>query len=104
ETSQVVEDDAHEPPVRLFETDLEGKKVTRLTENTDRITGLWVSPDGARAITIHHRGLRDAYDQSDKPTTFLMELATGERKQLFSDASFHIWNVCWQFDSSGFTP
>jgi dipeptidyl aminopeptidase/acylaminoacyl peptidase len=102
ETSQVVEDDAHEPPVRLFETDLEGKKVTRLTENTDRITGLWLSPDGARAITLHHRGLRDTYDQSDKPTTFLVELATGQRKQLFTDASFHIWNVRWQFDSRGF--
>jgi dipeptidyl aminopeptidase/acylaminoacyl peptidase len=43
ETSQVVEDELHEPPVRLFATDLEGKNVTRLTQNTDRIVAFWVS-------------------------------------------------------------
>jgi len=42
----VVEDERHEPPVRLFRVEASSRKVTRLTENRDRIDNLAVSPDG----------------------------------------------------------
>lgn len=102
DTTQVVEDEGHEPPVRLFEIDLEHKKVLRLTDNTDRIESFWVSPDGTQVVSIHDRSLRNAYDQSLQPVTFLMDLEGHERKQLFTEAKFHIWNICWEHNSRGF--
>src|SRR5262249_37887049 len=37
DTSVVVEDEHHAPPVRLFKVSVKSKKVTRLTDNSDRI-------------------------------------------------------------------
>src|SRR5512136_1033899 len=37
DTTRVVDDVAHEPPVRLFRMTLKDKKITRLTDNTDFI-------------------------------------------------------------------
>ena len=47
DTSMVVEDERHATPVRLFRFELKSKKVKRLTENTDRISAMAVSRDGA---------------------------------------------------------
>ena len=102
ETTQVVEDELHEPPVRLFEIDLEHKRVVRLTENTDRIRSFWVSPDGTQVVSMHERSLRNFYDQSLQAVTFLTNLKNHERKQLFTEAKFHVWNIRWEPDSQGF--
>jgi len=102
ETSQVAEDELHEPPVRLFNVDLKSKQVARLTGNQDRIRDFWVSPDGRRVITVHERSLRNFYDQSLKPVVFLTELSTGERQPLFTDPKFNIWRARWERDSRGF--
>src|SRR5262249_47806038 len=50
DTSNVVEDDKHNPPVRLFRVDVEKEKITRLGINTDGINQLSVSPDGKFAL------------------------------------------------------
>src|SRR5262245_610603 len=82
DTSEVVEDEEHAPPVRLFRLDVESKKVQRLTDNADRIQTLALSPDGKRAVTIHDRSLRYGYDHKTKPATFLYDLTTGGREQV----------------------
>ena len=56
--SEVVDDEAHEPPVRLYKYSIKDKKVTRLTTNTDWIQRWFVSKDGKYAAAIHGKSLR----------------------------------------------
>jgi len=101
--TRVVEDEEHEPPVRLYKVDVKSAKVTRLTENTDRIQNFWLSPDKNHVVTWHDQSLRNAYDQSHKPAVFLTDLKTGGRKQIFTNATDHLlWPLTWQRDSRGF--
>ncbi len=102
DTSQVVEDAPHEPPVRLFALKVREKKVKRLTENDDWIDLLEVSPDGRWAVTRHQRSLSYEYDQRVPPVSFLTNLETGEQKQLFTDGKLIPFNVRWARDSAGF--
>src|SRR5262249_10645156 len=64
--SVVVEDEKNEPPVRLFKVEVNPGKVKRLTDNTDWILSLAVSPDGKWAATVHNRSLRFIYDNKVK--------------------------------------
>ena len=102
DTSIVVEDEPHAPPVRLFQVVVKSKKVTRLTDNTDRIQGLDVALDGSKAVTIHDRSLRYIYDNKIKPVVFLYDLQTGEAKQVFTDPKFNVGRVRWAPDGKGF--
>ena len=98
----VVEDEKHEPPVRLFRVAVKDKTITRLTDNTDRIDQLAVSPDGNRAVTIHNRSLRYVYDNKIKPIVLLHDLKTGQRRQVFKDPAFNISTIQWALDGKGF--
>jgi dipeptidyl aminopeptidase/acylaminoacyl peptidase len=98
----VVEDDAHEPPARLFRVDVESKKVTRLSTNTDRIEQLAVSPDGRHAVAIHNQSLRYVYDNKVKPAVYLHDLSTGASARHFSAPKFNISHVRWTPDGKGF--
>lgn len=100
--SIVVEDEAHEPPVRLFRLTVETKEVQRLTENDDWIDLLEVSPDGGWAVTRHQRSLSYDFDQRIAPVTFLTNLETGEPTRLFADSDLIPIAVEWERDSSGF--
>jgi dipeptidyl aminopeptidase/acylaminoacyl peptidase len=102
DTSVVVEDEQHAPPVRLFKLAVKSKKVTRLTDNADRIQGFALSPDATKAVTLHDRSLRFVYDNKIKPTVFLIDLKGGEQKQIFSDPKFNIGPVKWARDGRGF--
>jgi len=102
DTSQVVDDEAHEPPVRLFRFDLKKSKAERLTTNPDRITTVMVSPDGAWAFTAHNRSLAEIYDQKIKPVYFLHDLKAGTSKQLFAGEKLHPRGIEWTADSKGF--
>jgi dipeptidyl aminopeptidase/acylaminoacyl peptidase len=85
DTSNVVEDEEHAPPARLFRFDLKTRTAKRISENKDRITGVAVSSDGAWAVTTHDRSLRYVYDQKIRPATWLHDLRQGTSKQLFPD-------------------
>ncbi|HEY6328487.1 MAG TPA: hypothetical protein VI756_04050, partial [Blastocatellia bacterium] len=102
DTSIVVEDEQHAPPVRLFQVVLKTKKVTRLTDNTDRIEGLAVSRDGSKAVTTNERSLRFIYDNKIKPVVFFYDLNTGNGKQIFNDPKFNVGRVRWTPDGKGF--
>jgi dipeptidyl aminopeptidase/acylaminoacyl peptidase len=97
--SVVIEDEENEPPVRLFELQVESGTITRLTDNTDRITTLFVSPDGWFVVTIHNKSLRFEYDNQVRPETYLTDLRTGEQQRIFADRRFNITDVVWSFDS-----
>jgi len=103
DATQVVEDDEHEPPVRLFKINVNSTNATVLTTNVDRIQVFCLSPDKTEVVTLHSRSLRDLYDRSVRPVIFITNLKTGERKQIFGEAQYYLrWPVCWQRDSRGF--
>jgi dipeptidyl aminopeptidase/acylaminoacyl peptidase len=102
DTSVVVEDEAHAPPVRLFKISVKSKKVTRLTDNRDRIESFALSPDGGHAATIHDRSLRFVYDNRIKPVVFLHDLRSGEHKQIFDNPTLNIMEVRWEPNGKGF--
>jgi dipeptidyl aminopeptidase/acylaminoacyl peptidase len=102
DTSVIVEDEPHAPPVRLFKVSVKTKKVTRLTQNSDRIESFALSPDGRRAVTVHDRSLRFVYDHRLKPLVFLYDLETGNRKQIFEQPRYNVIRVRWAREGKGF--
>ena len=100
--TNVVDDSAHTAAVRLFRFSIKDKKVTRLTNNDDWI-GTWdLSRDGKWAVTVNQRELSYAWDQKLPPATNLVDLATGESKQLFTGGKIRPRIVRWARDNSGF--
>ena len=73
DTSRVVDDAEHEPPVRLFRVKLEGGAVEPLTRNTDWISELAVSPDGRHAVVTAQQSLSYEFDQKVAPQTRLVD-------------------------------
>jgi dipeptidyl aminopeptidase/acylaminoacyl peptidase len=102
DTSQVVDDEQHAPPVRLFKVELPSGKATRFSRNTDRITEVTVSPDGKWAVTSHNRSLSETYNQKIKPVYFLWDMTSGAGTQLFADGKTPLRDVQWALDSKGF--
>jgi dipeptidyl aminopeptidase/acylaminoacyl peptidase len=100
--SRVVEDAAHTPPVRLYRLAVKEKKVTRLTTNDDWIETWSVSRTGRWAVTVHQRDLSFEWDQKNPPQTFLYDLASGERRQLFAGQRILPFSIRWARDGSGF--
>jgi dipeptidyl aminopeptidase/acylaminoacyl peptidase len=102
DSSNIVDDEKHEPPARLFRADVKSKKVTRLTENTDRIDWVAVSPDGKHAVAHHQRSLHYEYDSRIKPVVYLHDLDAGTFKPIFADAKFNVSSARWAPDGKGF--
>ncbi len=102
DTTEVVEDEATEPPVRLWRVTVESKETERLTDNKDRLHDLAVAPDGRHAVLIHERSLSYTFDQRVPPAVFLYDLQTLARRQLFAWPHRHVSHIRWQSDSKGF--
>jgi dipeptidyl aminopeptidase/acylaminoacyl peptidase len=100
--SIVVEDERHEPPVRLFRVEVSTKKVTRLTDNRDRIDKLAVSPEGRYAVAIHQRSLRYNFDNKIKPIVLLHDLYGGQTRRVFGAPHWNIQHFDWSPDGQGF--
>jgi dipeptidyl aminopeptidase/acylaminoacyl peptidase len=100
--SDVIDDSAHTPPVRLFKYSVKDKKVSRVTDNTDWIRSFAVSKDGKHAVTTAQRELSYAWDHKTAPATYLIDLTTGERKQIFTDGKIRPDDLVWARDNSGF--
>jgi dipeptidyl aminopeptidase/acylaminoacyl peptidase len=102
DTSKVVEDEVHTPPVRLFKLSIANGKVKRISDNNDWIDLLSVSPDGRWAVTRRQRSLSFEYDNRVLPLTVLTNLETLEEKTLFENTRILPKEVIWSPDSSGF--
>ncbi len=100
--SQVVDDEAHEPPVRLYKLSIKDKKVTRLTTNTDRIQRWSISKDGKYAAAIHGKSLRYQFDQKIPPISLLHNLSDGSEKTIFTEGRVRPYGFEWAPDNSGF--
>ena len=102
DTSVVVEDAEHEPPVRLFRVALESGEVRPLTANRDWIDTLAVAPDGRRAVVRAQQSLSWEFDERIPPHTLLVDLASGEATRLWADTTLIPENVAWAPDGRGF--
>ena len=102
DTSQVVDDAEHEPPVRLFRVWLAEEEVEPLTRNSDWISEIAASPDGRYAVVTAHQSLSYEFDQKVAPHTRLIDLATGEERQLLADGRLLPNAMQWAPDSKGF--
>ncbi|MGQ9917030.1 MAG: S9 family peptidase [Bryobacteraceae bacterium] len=102
DTSQVVDDEEHEPPVRLFRVEVNSGKAVRLSTNADRITSIDVSPDGQWALTLHNRSLAEIYNQKIKPAAVLHHLPTGRSVTLFDGQKLYPRSFHWKPDSKSF--
>jgi dipeptidyl aminopeptidase/acylaminoacyl peptidase len=100
--SEVVDDETHEPPVRLYKLNLKDKKVTRLTTNTDWIQGWAISHDGKYAVASHGKSLRYAFDQKVPPVVVLHNLSEGTEKIIFTEGRVRPRGFEWAKDNSGF--
>lgn len=102
DTSIVVEDAEHEPPVRLFKVRLEGGETTPLTTNRDWIDLLAVAPDGRQAVVRAQQSLSWEFDEKVAPHTFLVDLASGEMRRLLAGTRLIPETIVWAPDSAGF--
>ncbi len=100
--SDVIDDAAHTPPVRLFKFSVKDKKVTRVTDNTDWIRNFAVSHDGKRAVAVAERELSYEWDNKVPPVVYLVDVATGQRTQIFTDGKIRPYAFEWAHDNSGF--
>ncbi|NHZ73033.1 MAG: prolyl oligopeptidase family serine peptidase [Nitrospirae bacterium] len=102
DTSRVVDDAEHEPPVRLFSVKLEGGEVEPLTRNADWVSELAVSPDGRHAVITAQQSLSYEFDQKVAPHTRLVDLTTGEEERLLADGQLIPNGLRWAPNSEGF--
>ena len=101
DTSNVIEDEIHELPVRLFQACLDSGEIRRISRNNDWIRTMDVSPDGKWAATIHQRSLRFAYDHAVTPALFIHNLETGEATELEEGRRVSFAGIMWGKDSQG---
>jgi dipeptidyl aminopeptidase/acylaminoacyl peptidase len=100
--SQIVDDENHEPPVRLYKISVKDKKITRLTTNTDWIAGWSVSKDGRFVAASHDRSMHYTFDQKVPPIAMLHNLTDGTDKQIFTEGRVRPYGFEWATDNSGF--
>jgi dipeptidyl aminopeptidase/acylaminoacyl peptidase len=99
DNSNVVDDEAHVVPVRLYKVQVKSKTVTRLSDNRDdRIQMFDLAHDGTKAVAVVQRSLSYIYDERIKPVTFLYDLAAHTRKQLFVEEKLNPVQFRWALD------
>lgn len=99
DNSNVVDDEAHVVPVRLYRVQVKSKAVTRLTDNRDdRIQMFELSHDGTKAVAVIQRSLSYIYDERIKPVTYLYDLVSPTRKQLFGEEKLNPVQFRWALD------
>jgi dipeptidyl aminopeptidase/acylaminoacyl peptidase len=99
DTTVIVADQEHYPPVRLFEIDTEKKEATRRTANDGAVIEFAVSPDGRWVITNENVDVDYQYDHRNPPLQFLNDLVTGERQEVM--AAPHVAPSGFRWDADG---
>jgi dipeptidyl aminopeptidase/acylaminoacyl peptidase len=102
DTTRVIDDVAHEPPVRMFKLAVRDKKIIRLTDNTDFIQGWAVTPDGKTALTVNGQYLSFEWDHKILPKIFIWDLAGGARKEILAGRRIIPTGIRAALDGSGF--
>lgn len=99
--TEVVDDQAHTSPVRLFAFNVKDASVARVTHNDNWIESFDVSRDGKFAVTINSRELSYAWDQKTPATINIVDMATGNSRQILADGKLRVQEAHWALDNSG---
>lgn len=99
--TNVVDDTDHSAPVRLFQLSVKDQDVTRVTNNDRWIENFEISPDGKSAVVSEGRELSYQWDRRLAPAVWILNLASGERKQIFTEGNVHPRILKWAADNSG---
>lgn len=104
DTTWVVEDQAHPTITRLFTYNLKTKKITRLTRNRRPLTLLSLSPDKKFALYRLSMSVYYFADGKVPQTFYLMDLDTGETREILSDFRYGLFlsRFSWPGDGKGF--
>ena len=97
-----VDDPLEEPPVRLWLLDVGNGEPRRVTDNVDWIEAMAVAPDGATAVTRHGVSRSWEFDQKHPPESYLVDLATGERRRILEGERAYPSGIEWTPDGTGF--
>jgi len=100
--SNVVDDTPHTAPIRIFKFSIKDQKVTRLTDNADWIINFELSRDKKQLVAEARRELSYAWDQKIPPVTYLVNINTGDRAEIFSGQRIFPNDIQWARDNSGF--
>ncbi len=102
DTSEVIEDEEHRVITRLFKYNLQTKKTKRLTDNMKPFGFFTVSHNKKWVIYSISMSIRYEVDEEIKPKFYLMNLETGESKEIFADPQWKPAGFGWAADDSGF--
>lgn len=94
-----VDDVLDHPPERLFRVDLDGE-VRRLGRHADWVSEMEVSPDGSQAVISASQSTRFQFDAKIPPKTFLVDLETGERREILGDSGLLPRSFAWADDDT----
>lgn len=81
----VVEDTAHFKPSRIYSFDLKSKEITRLTDNKYPVGEYRASENGKYLVTSHILSPDYGADANPKPTYYLWDLESGEKRQILEE-------------------
>ena len=101
DTSEVVEDAERTPPVRLFAVAVKDGKLTRLSDGSDWIEWVVVSPDGRLAAALHEQSLSFEYDHKTLPVLKIHDLGSGAVRTVFEGRRVLPTGAAWTPDSKG---
>jgi dipeptidyl aminopeptidase/acylaminoacyl peptidase len=99
DTTVIVADQEHYPPVRLFEISLDKKKTKRITVNDGAVIEFAVSPDGRWVLSNENVDVNYDYDYRTPPLQFLTDLTTGDRREVMEAP--HVAPFGFQWDAKG---
>lgn len=102
DTSEVIEDEEHRIITRLFTYNLQTKKTKRLTDNMKPFRFFVVSHNKKWVIYSISMSIRYRVDQEIKPRFYLMNLETGETKEIFAGPKWKPSGFGWAADDTGF--
>jgi len=100
--TEVVGDEEHYTPVRLFQVNIDTGEIKRLTTNEGQVVEFKVSPDGRWIVANINQSVHYEYDNRVPPKQFLFDLETGGCREIFTDPFVDPFGYAWDFDSSGF--
>jgi dipeptidyl aminopeptidase/acylaminoacyl peptidase len=98
----VAGDQEHFWPVRLFQANIQSKKIERLSHNTGKIAEFAVSPDGRWVVTSESQDVHYPYDHRLPPKQFLYDLQEKSREEIFKETNMKPRRFVWALDGSGF--
>jgi len=103
DTSEVVEDETHREITRIFKYNLKDKKTTRITSNVKPVENITISPNKEWLIYEMSMSLLYRQDHKIPPRFYLMNLKTGDTKEIFPGSTpLPSGSFAWAKDSSGF--